>query len=138
MDQYTDGVTVRVIAGKTANGVEGPVQHIPTEAQFMDVQLHPAGIWEHSVPDTHNALLYVFDGNVSVLTASEETEVRTGQLAVLTPGEAVRIEGALHGRFLWIAGRPLQEPVVQRGPFVMNTAEEIEQAFADYSAGRLG
>ena len=86
-----------------------------------------------------NVCVYVFQGNARV--GDDARAVEDGQLAVLGSGSAVRLAvdaGASPARLLLLAGRPLREPVARYGPFVMNTREELEQAFADYEAGRMG
>ena len=90
-----------------------------------------------------NALAYALGGFGSV--GIEATPLRSGQLAVLGAGEAIRIESSSRQDsrtpsfdVLVLGGRPIGEPVVQYGPFVMNTREEILQAVADYQAGRMG
>ncbi len=78
--------------------------------------------------------VYVFEGSARL--DSENLAAHT--LAVLGAGDTVAIQaGAIGARFILVAGRPINEPVVQYGPFVMNTRAEIEQAFADFQAGRL-
>jgi len=84
--------------------------------------------------DPYTAFVHVFEGSVHL--ADESLPVQT--LAVLGPGDTVAIRAGADGaRFILVAGRPLGEPIVQIGPFVMNTRAEIEQAFADYQAGLL-
>ncbi len=127
---------VRVVAGE-ALGTHAVIEtHTPivyqdwTLAEGADVTLPLAR--------AHQALVYVFEG--AILLGEGGTEVRDGQLAILGEGDALRFRaGELgHGRFLLLAGVPLNEPVARYGPFVMNTEEEIIQAMRDYQAGRLG
>ncbi|WP_227816232.1 pirin family protein [Nitrogeniibacter aestuarii] len=131
------GAQVRVLAGRieTASGaLEGPVTGVTTEPVYIDVSLPAGGRFEHAVPEGHSAFVYVFEGRAAIGTDTLDTHVA----GVLTAGD--RVEMAAHEgpvRFLLIAGRPIREPVVQYGPFVMNTREEIERALADYQSGRL-
>jgi hypothetical protein len=86
----------------------------------------------------HNAFLYVYDGDARVGAAGEAKALPNRAAGVLSDGEEVQVQaGAAGARFLLLAAKPLHEPVVQYGPFVMNTREEIEQAIADYRSGRL-
>jgi redox-sensitive bicupin YhaK (pirin superfamily) len=84
--------------------------------------------------------VYVFGGSVEV--GEDDRTVDDGQLALLGAGEAVRLsvpkDAKGGGRFLLLAGRPLDEPVARYGPFVMNTRSEIMDAVMDFQAGRLG
>ena len=137
------GVRIRVIAGE-AGGVSGAVKGVAVDPVYLDILL-PAET-EHSqpIPDSHTALCYVFEGDIAIVNSADGNpdgsvvEVPHHTLAVLGEGEAVRMRaGAAGGRALLVAGKPLSEPVVRYGPFVMNTREEIEQAIHDYRAGRF-
>lgn len=125
---------VRVIAG-TFGGVTGPVQGIVTEPVYLDVRLKASGRFETNVPKGHTAFVYAYEGEGTVGGRA----VAPKSLGILSRGETIR--GAATGpgfRFLCIAARPLNEPVARYGPFVMNTREEIHQAFDDFRNGRLG
>jgi redox-sensitive bicupin YhaK (pirin superfamily) len=131
------GGRAKVVAGNlvvAGTVTPGPVQGVTTEPLYLDVELPAGARFEHPVPAGHAAFVYVFEGALSV----GGRELAKGQAAVLTDGDQVAFEGGSHGgRALLLAGRPLREPVVQYGPFVMNTRDEIEQALRDYSSGRL-
>ena len=100
--------------------------------------LRPGGSFVHGLPAGHNAFLYVYEGDVAVGDAAAARNLPRHSAGVLSDGDAVTITAANAGaRFILLAGKPLHEPVVQYGPFVMNTREEIEQAVRDYQAGRL-
>lgn len=130
-----DGARVRVVAG-SAFGAEGPVRGIDVEPVFLDVALESKRSVRHALPPAHTAFVYVTRGAVRV--GPKRLEVRQGQLAVLGPGEFFAAEGAEGGgRVLLFAGRPLNEPVARRGPFVMSTQAELRQAYEDYEAGVL-
>ena len=130
-----EGVNVRVIAGilgETAGAIHGG----STDPYYLDVHLAPGAVFEGALPAGHNAFLYAYEGDA--LVGEERKRLAHRAAGLLSDGEGVRIEaGAGGARLLVLAGRPLREPVVQYGPFVMNTREEIEQAIADYQAGVL-
>ena len=129
-------VRVRVVAG-TAFGATGPVTGIEVDPLFADLALeHGASIEEH-VPSDHAAFVYVPDGAVRI--GSSKKEVRAGEIAVLSQGEAfsASCDSSGGGRILLFAGRPIGEPVARSGPFVMNTDEEIRRAWSDYRSGVL-
>jgi len=120
---------VRVIAGEYA-GTRAPVAPGATDATYFDVHLPAGDEFKHAVTDGYNAFAYVYEGELAGIPAHSA--------AVFSPKGAVQVKaGAQGARFLLLAGRPLGEPVVQYGPFVMNTREEIEQAIRDYQNGTL-
>jgi redox-sensitive bicupin YhaK (pirin superfamily) len=125
--------SVKVIAG-ALNGTQGAVHGGTTDPHYWDVHLEPNAVFEGALPSGHNAFLYAYEGDA--LVGEERLPHRAAGL--LSAGDAVRIKaGAKGARVLVLAARPLGEPVVQYGPFVMNTREEIEQAIADYQAGEF-
>lgn len=129
----SEGARIKVLIGEHA-GVRGPIEDPNTQALFLDVTLAPAARFAHALPAGHVAFAYCFEGDAHIGGAV----LRTHELAVLGEGEAVEVSAGANGaRLILVAGRPLREPVVQYGPFVMNTREEIERAFADYRDGRL-
>jgi redox-sensitive bicupin YhaK (pirin superfamily) len=135
--QPAPGVSVKVIAGEVAQGtkaVKGPVGGVATDPTYLDISLEKGATFSHRLRKDYNAFAYVFEGNAMVGIK----EVQTSHLAVLSQGEVFTVT-AEDGpaRLILVAGRPLREPVVKYGPFVMNTPEEIHQAVADYQAGRL-
>ncbi len=134
--QLAGGVKVRVVAGKVGPA-EGPVSGIVTEPIYLDVALPAGAAFEHALPAGHNAFLYVYDGAVGV--GAEAKSITRGELAVLGPGERVEVSAdkAKPARFILVAGKPLNEPVVKYGPFVMNTPDEIRQAVVDYQSGKF-
>lgn len=129
-----DGVRVRVIAG-ASQGVAGAVQRPHTEPLYLDVHLPPGSRFVQPIPAGHNAFTYTYRGRVSI----DGTEVADRHMAILANdgGAAVSIEAPEAARVLIVAGRPLNEPIAQYGPFVMNTGEEIQQTLRDYQAGKF-
>ena len=131
------GARARVIAGRLRDA-EGPVQGITTEPHYFDIALPAGSATELELPGTHHAFAYVFDGAVRVGPAESETALSRGELGVLAHGERVRLAaGEGGGRLILVAGRPLDEPIVRYGPFVMNTRDQIREAMEDYSQGRF-
>jgi hypothetical protein len=129
------GVTVQVIAGNT-HGVAGAVQRAHTEPLYLDLEI-PAGVTvDQPIPAGHNAFVYVFRGEAVI----DGKGVASGRMAILdnAPGaDGVRIKALAPARVLVLAGRPLNEPIAQYGPFVMNTEQELYQAVEDFRAGRF-
>ncbi|HVM82545.1 MAG TPA: pirin family protein [Candidatus Binatia bacterium] len=127
------GVTVKVIAGDVA-GVKGPIGGVATDPTYLDITLEKGASFTQALPKDYNAFAYVFEGKAMMGVK----EIEKSQLAVLSQGERFAVTADEESaRLILVAGRPLREPVAKYGPFVMNTAEEIHQAIADYQAGRL-
>lgn len=133
-----NSVKVTVIAGEstlpTGEVVTGAVTRDITEPMMLDVHIPSGQDFGHSIEPNHNAFLFVYRGSVSVLgeTVPEKT------LAVLNndaQATGVVLSASADAKVLLVSGKPLHEPIVAKGPMVMNSAEEIEQAFADYRNG---
>jgi hypothetical protein len=133
------GGEVRVIAGTLAEAgraVTGPIAGLSTEPVYLDVRLPAGADLTLPVPPKHNAFMYVYEGDAVVGDDGRALPFRAAGL--LTPGDVVRLRAGEQGvRLLLLAGRPIGEPVVQYGPFVMTTPREIEQAIIDYQRGVL-
>lgn len=130
-----DGAHIRVVAG-AAFGLTGPVTGIDVEPLFLDVALVKGARFDVPIPPDHSSFAFVTDGAVRL--GPEKKEVRAGQLAVFGPGDRITATcDASSGRAVLLAGRPLHEPVARGGPFVMNTEDEIRQAWEEYRAGTL-
>ena len=139
LETRADGVTVAVITGTTSLQTHGPVTQPLTEPLYLDVQV-PAGVdFTEPLPEHHNAFIYVIEGQARLAgPAGDSVELTRDDLGILAHGTSVTVRaGGDALRFLLLAGKPLNEPVVRGGPFVMNTRAEIEQAQADYAAGRI-
>ena len=136
-----DGGKVKVIAGTfaTAEGdIVGPIQGLTTAPVFYDVELDAGKTFETMLPAAHSAFIYSYEGSVSIVEGSQLSRLAGQSAGVLSTGDHLRVTtGTEPARFIVLAGKPLHEPVVQRGPFVMNTREEIEQAIRDYQNGTL-
>ncbi|MEP2651576.1 MAG: pirin family protein [Paraglaciecola sp.] len=129
------GVSIKVIAGTTQNGTQGIVNNTFVEPIYWDIHQQVGTNFTNTVTLGHNAFIYVYEGAI-LLHGSEET-ITHGQLAVLTDGDSADITAIKDAKYLLIAGKPLNEPVTRGGPFVMNTQEEVNQAFSDYQVGKL-
>lgn len=138
-EESRPGTRVRVVAGETTGGTRGPIRQPLTAPLLLDVELRPGAAFGEDIPAGHNAFVFVFRGQASVPARDGGTAtIPADHLAILGPGRGVRLEAGEQGaRLLLVAGRPLGEPVVRGGPFVMNTEAELRQAFDDYRRGRL-
>jgi quercetin 2,3-dioxygenase len=128
------GAVARVIAGST-HGVQGAVQRDGTEPLYLDLHLDAGATFEQPLPESHNAFVYVYRGTLRI----GEQDVPVQRMAILrNTGDGVRLTAGGDGaRAILIAGKPLKEPIVQHGPFVMNTQQEIFKAVEDFRAGVL-
>ncbi len=132
-----DGVTVKVIAGQVGS-VHGPIVQPATDPLYLDISLAAGSRWSYPLPDGHNAFAYVFEGTAALGAAADARTVGQHQLAVLGGGGTLHLQAGAEGaRLILVAGRPLREPVARHGPFVMNTRQELMQAFIDFQEGRF-
>ncbi|KAN0041076.1 hypothetical protein ACTFIV_003612 [Dictyostelium citrinum] len=139
---------VRVIAGHY-EGIEGVVKNLRVKPIFLDVKLEPNTKFSVDIPDfDHNSFVYVFEGDGTF--GANQINVEDRHIGVLEnvdnnslgldepiPNKLDAISGDKGVRFLFLSAKPLREPVVQYGPFVMNTQQEIQKAFLDYQLGRF-
>lgn len=126
-------IEVKVIAGKCL-GVESKV-FTETPTLYWDVRTNGATTFSEVVPEEYNAFVYVLDGKVK--SGKGNVEGTHGTCMLYGAGQGVQVSTKGKARFVVLAGLPLNEPVVQHGPFVMNTRDQILQAFRDYSAGKF-
>ncbi len=134
----SNGVEVVVIAGQFDDGEiqqAGAVQRPDTEPQYFDFHMPAGSSISPRVTDGHRVLLYVYEGSLEV--AGQPQTVSTSRMVRLSEEGELQLNTANGARVLLIAGKPLREPIVQYGPFVMNTREEIEQALRDFRDDRL-
>ncbi len=135
------GGRVKVIAGAldvAGSRTRGPIEPGATDPLYLDVELPAGGEFSQPVDADHNAFVYAYEGALTVGEGEGARPLEERSAGLLSAGD--RVVGKAQGagaRFLLLAGRPLGEPVVQYGPFVMNTQEEIEQAIRDYQNGEL-
>jgi redox-sensitive bicupin YhaK (pirin superfamily) len=130
-----DGVDIRVVTGTTSTGIEGPVTQPLTDPLYLDVQVQSGHRFTEPVKQGYNAFVYAIDGQLRI---GDSHPIVKDQLVVLGDGDEVEVSAGVDGgRFLFISGKPLNEPVARGGPFVMNTQDEIRQAITDYQSGRF-
>jgi len=134
-----EGGMVKVIAGSFENGaqlIQGPIQGITTAPLFLDVHLLANTEFEHRIPKEHNAFIYIYEGDLEVGGPMRKAPKQAA--IVLGDGDRLKVKaGPLGAKFIVLAALPLHEPIVQYGPFVMNTRAEIEQAIDDYQNNRF-
>jgi redox-sensitive bicupin YhaK (pirin superfamily) len=135
------GGEVRVIAGdfeQDGTKTSGPIQGLSTEPLYFDVRLPAGATVTLPTPARHNTFLYVYEGEAVVGDDASARPLPYRAAGLLTPGDFVRVRAGAQGvRALLLSGKPIGEPVVQYGPFVMNSPEEIQQAVLDYQRGQL-
>ena len=135
------GGTVKVIAGAIdVDGAQtrGPVEPGTTQPLYLDVTLPAGGEFSQAVKPDHNAFVYPYEGDLIVGEGESAKPLAGRSAGLLSEGDRIVVKAGDEGaRFLVLAAKPLREPVVQYGPFVMNTKEEIEQAIRDYQNGEL-
>nr|WP_321240716.1 pirin family protein [uncultured Tolumonas sp.] len=131
----TEGHQVKVIAGDWQD-TRGPLHRPDTEPLYIDLQLQNDTPLFVSIPAEHNAFVYVVQGQPLVAGQS----IAPRRMAILSndaQANGVLLQGQAGDQLLVLSGQPLKEPIVQWGPFVMNTRDEIEQAISDYQSGQL-
>jgi len=130
-----EGAEVTVIAGQSA-GTAGAVQREVTEPLYLDIHLPAGAHFEQPLPASHNAFIYVYRGQVQLGGQTVPIQ-KMAILANDVGSDGVRVQADQDSRLLLIAGRPLREPIVQYGPFVMNSKQEIYQAVSDFQSGQF-
>jgi redox-sensitive bicupin YhaK (pirin superfamily) len=133
------GVKVRIISGEVC-GVRGavcrPADLFPTQTLYLDIHFTKNTTFQQALNPEHNAFIFVYRGNVKVVSEHQETSVDLHRMAILhNEGNGVEISASSGSQLLLISGNPLNEPIAQYGPFVMNTREELIQAVDDFKAG---
>jgi len=133
-----DGLKVRVVAGEYET-VTGPVTEIAASPLYMDVTLDPGRELVLPIPPGHSAVAYLFDGKgyFGSTGNGSAADLEAVRMVIFDDGDHIRIKAAeeANARFMVIAGAPFEEPIFPYGPFVMNTAEEIQQALTDLRSG---
>ncbi len=132
-----DDVLVRVIAGRVGD-ITGPIVQPATEPVYLDIALAAGAAWEYALPEGHNAFAYVFEGAASIGQGVDARVLAAQELGIVAGGDRFKaLAGAAGARLILVAGRPLREPIARHGPFVMNTRQEVMQAFVDFQEGRF-
>ncbi|PHU21249.1 Pirin-like protein [Capsicum chinense] len=132
-----NGVQVKIIAGE-AMGVQSPV-YTRTPTMYLDFTLQPTAYYHQAIPESWNAFVYIIEGE-GVFGIPNSGPVSAHHCLVLGPGEGLSVwnKSSKPLRFVLLGGQPLNEPVVQHGPFVMNSQDEIDQTFEDYQYCKNG
>ena len=132
--QYKDeDKLINLIAGKFEDK-EGPVKGHNVEPIYFDIELKEGKKINLEVPETHNSFIYLLNGELKIGKKIHE-KVKDSTLILLERGTTLDIHANKLSKFLFIAGKPIGEPIARGGPFVMNTKEEILQAIQDYNNG---
>ena len=125
-----DGLKIKVIAGKM-DGIQGPVRDLAIDIEYFDIELAPGKAFEHATAKDDTVFAYVVEGAVEV----QGKNIMQGQCVVFGKGDSVKICSTKGSHFLFVSGKPLNEPVAWRGPIVMNTQEELDTAFKELDLG---
>lgn len=136
---HDNGVAIKVLAGATPRGTRSPVQQALTEACYLDIRIPPGQQLQQPSKPHHHVFLYLIKGPALIPGRCElQHALQSNELAILGPGEQILIQASdkpVQG--LLASAKPLNEAIARRGPFVMNTHQELQQAFEDYKLGRF-
>ena len=138
--EVRDGnVTLHVIAGETSQGTVSPVKNIATQTIYFNISMPPNTELAEPVAIELNSFIYVYVGSITITNNKDiNTTIKKGTLAVLDDGDGILIKANNTGaKLILLAAQPINEPIVRGGPFVMNTRDEIQQAFTDLEQGRF-
>ena len=136
LEQRDNGTQLRIVAGVTDEGSVGPVLRHDIEPTFMDITLAPGSEFKQQIKAGDTAFIYVIEGHV--LVGHQESLLPAKRLGVLDDGDHVSLTAAPNGaRLLLVAATPISESVARGGPFVMNTRDEILQAYDDFRNNRF-
>ena len=137
VESLDNGTEIRVIAGSTDRGTMGPAINHNVNPLYLDVSLPKNETFKQTVKSSDNAFIFLITGEVMINNSSRSDVITQHQLGILQDGDLISITANTESRFLLLAATPLNEPVARGGPFVMNTEEEITQAFKDFRNGHF-
>ncbi len=126
---------IKTIAGKYGN-IEGPIKGHNIEPVYFDVELEKDKEFKFDLPATHNSFVYLIEGEIKIGDKKHD-RINGSTLILLTKGKKLKVKGITKAKFLLISGKPINEPIVRGGPFVMNTKQEILKAVEDYNTGNF-
>jgi redox-sensitive bicupin YhaK (pirin superfamily) len=126
--------TIRVVAGRIGD-TSGPVRDVVIDPEYFDVRLAPGGFWPHPTRHDHTVFVYVYEGAITVGNEADAIRVPALSTALLDAGDAAAISTDEGAGLLFVSGMPLGEPIAWRGPIVMNTNDELRDAFREYREG---
>ncbi|HET6351290.1 MAG TPA: pirin family protein [Coriobacteriia bacterium] len=130
-----EGARVRVVAGRVGE-VTGPVEDVTVDPEYLDVSLGAGTLWTHPTPAGHTVFAYVFEGEGRFGADGEPIAAGQGTIVLFGDGDEVLVTAGDAGvRFVLISGKPLGEPIAWRGPIVMNTREELAEAWHELDEG---
>ncbi|XP_010456832.1 PREDICTED: putative pirin-like protein At3g59260 [Camelina sativa] len=138
---WGDGVEVKIIAGKSMGVESRPPYYTETPIMFLDITLDPTAQTLQTIPESWTAFAYVLEGDEGVFSSSDSSTVEAHNVVVFGRGDYVSVKNTSSSRplrFLLIAGEPIGEPVVQHGPFVMNSQADIDMTIDDYRNAKNG
>jgi redox-sensitive bicupin YhaK (pirin superfamily) len=135
LEKRQNGTQVRVISGITNEGTRGVVKNEYVKPTYLDVSLPAGESFQQTVDATDNAFLFVIEGGLKV--GENDTPLDVRMLGILGKGSQIVVSAEESSRFLLVSAQALKEPVARGGPFVMNSKEEIIQAFEDYKHNRF-
>ncbi len=127
-----NGTQVKILSGEF-NQVRGPVRGQSMDPLFLDVQIAAEQSLNIAISTGHAAFIYCYEGSLII----QGEALIKGELAVLSKGDCLDVVGKETSSFIIVAGQAINEPIVQHGPFVMNSESEIRQAVHDFQTGRL-
>ncbi|MGY5451337.1 pirin family protein [Agarivorans sp. MS3-6] len=135
VSEDSQGNVIRVVAGELANGLKGAVQTEKTAATYLDISLVAGADLSLDLPTHHHGFVYVIEGEVAV--AGNAQTLSAYHLGVLSEGDTLHLQSGHASRVLVVSGEPINEPIAWGGPFVMNTREEVLQAFDDFQNNKF-